>query len=369
METLSRENTMLRWLSELTENNDADVGPKIARLATLRASGIEVPDGFAITTTAFERFLARNELGPRVERELAAASDVDNIVELEAASLRVRELIEQAPMESALESALSEAYDELCFRHGEVGLPVAVRSSAAGEDAVTASFAGQYESYLGVIGAEAVLAAVRRSWSSLFVARALAYRSRRNLHFRETPMGVGVLRLVQARCAGVAFSAHPVTGKRDRFVIEGSWGWGESVVQGTVEPDSVEVDRSDGRLLSYRIGNKRVASLFDPARGGVTERPLPQRFQQAQCLAPEMIDALWKATTEIERQFGTPIDIEWVIEPGWRSGAPVSIVQVRPITTLDAATEAPPAKWDALQYASKYGLGIKAAPVRGAKQP
>jgi pyruvate,water dikinase len=81
-----------------------------------------------------------------------------------------------------------------------------------------------------------------------------------------------------------------------------------------------------------------------------------------------MIEALWKAITEIERQFGTPIDIEWVIEPSWRSGAPVSIVQVRPITTLNATTEAQPAKWDALQYAAKYGLGIKAAPSPGAKQ-
>ena len=175
-------------------------------------------------------------------------------------------------------------------------------------------------------------------------------------------MGFCVLRLVHARCAGVAFSAHPVSGKRDRFVIEASWGWGESVVQGTAEPDSVEVDRNDGRVLSCRIGDKRVASLFDPARGGVTEQPLPARFQRSQCLTSEMIRALWKVISEIERQFGRPVDIEWVIEPTWRLGAPISIVQVRPITTLDAAAEAPPAKWDALQYAAKYGLGIKAKP-------
>jgi pyruvate, water dikinase len=353
---------MLRWLSELTDKDHAEVGPKIARLGTLRANGVEVPDGFAIPTTAFEGFLAANDLGRWVEHELAAAPDIDNLVELEVVSLRVRKFIEQAPMEHALEGALRDAYDELCFRHGDVGLPVAVRSSAAGEDAATSSFAGQYESYLGVIGAEAVLAAVRRAWSSLFVARALAYRARRKQHFRETPMGVGVLRLVHARCAGVAFSAHPVSGKRDRFVIEGSWGWGEAVVQGTVEPDRVEVDRTDGRTLSYRIGDKRIASLFDPARGGVTERPLPVRFQQSQCLTTEMIRALWKTISEIERQFGKPVDMEWVIEPTWRPGAPISIVQVRSITTLDEAAEAPPAKWDALQYAAKYGLGIKGKP-------
>jgi phosphoenolpyruvate synthase/pyruvate phosphate dikinase len=155
---------------------------------------------------------------------LESAPNIDNLVELEVASLRVRKLIEQAPMERAFEGALRDAYDELCFRHGDVSLAVAVRSSAAGEDAATASFAGQYERYLGVIGADAVLTAVRRAWSSLFVARALTYRARQKQHFRETPMGVGVLRLVHARCAGVAFSVHPVSGKRDRFVIEASWG-------------------------------------------------------------------------------------------------------------------------------------------------
>ena len=350
---------MLRWLGELSDKDHPEVGPKMARLGTLRASGIEVPDGFAITTTAFQRFLADSDLERRIDRELQAAAGVDDLTAMEAASSRVRQLVEQSPMEAALETALREAYDELCFRHGNVGLPVAVRSSAAGEDAASASFAGQYESYLGVVGADAVVVAVRRAWSSLFVARALAYRLRQKQHYRETPMAVGVLRLVQARCAGVAFSAHPVSGKRDRFVIEGSWGWGESVVQGTVEPDSVEVDRIDGRILSYRTGDKRVASLLDPAHGGVTEQPLPPRFQRAQCLMPDMIRALWKSISEIERQFGKPVDIEWVIEPNWREGSPIAIVQVRPITTLNDTADAPPAKWDALQYATKYGLGIR----------
>jgi len=354
---------MLRWLSELTDDDNAAVGPKIARLGTLRASGIEVPDGFAVTTAAFERFLAGNGLEAIVDRELRLASDIDNLTEMEAASTRVRKFIEQAPMGSELEAALHNAYDELCFRHGDVGLPVAVRSSAAGEDASNASFAGQYESYLGVVGAEAVITAVRRAWSSLFVARALAYRLRHKQHYRETPMGVGVLRLVHARCAGVAFSAHPVSKKHDRFVIEGALGWGESVVQGTVEPDCVEVDRVDGHVLSYRTGDKRVASLFDRAHGGVSEQPLPERFRRSQCLTPEMIHALWRVVSEIERQFGKPIDIEWVIEPTWRPGLPVSVVQVRPITTLQDAVEAPPAKWNALDYAAKYGLGIKPKPT------
>jgi pyruvate,water dikinase len=354
---------MLRWIGELTDRDDAVVGPKIARLGALREIGIEVPDGFAVTTGAFRSFLARNSLEPIIDRELSSVVEGDNLAEMDAASIRLRRLIEDAPLESSFATALHEAYDELCFRHGDLALPVAVRSSAAGEDAAAASFAGQYESYLGIIGAEAVVTAVRHAWSSLFVARALSYRLRQRQHYRDTPMGVGVLRLVQARCAGVAFSADPVSKKRDRFVIEGAWGWGEAVVQGTVEPDHVEIDRADGRIIAYRVGDKRVASVFDRMNGGVVERELPARFHQARCLTDEMVHALWTTVAQIERRFGKPVDIEWVIEPNWRRGIPVAVVQVRPITTMDTeATSASP-KWDALGYAAKYGLGIKPPPA------
>ncbi len=356
---------MLRWLSELTEDDAATVGPKIARLGALRQIGIDVPDGFAVPTAAFRDFLNGNGLEAEIDRALASIADSDDLAAAEAASKRLRRLIETAPLAPTLEAALCDAYDELCFRHGDVALPVAVRSSAAGEDAATASFAGQYESYLGIIGAQAVVGAVRQAWSSLFIARALSYRLRHRQHYRDTPMGVGVLRLVQARCAGVAFSADPVSKKRDRFVIEGSWGFGESVVQGTVEPDHVEVDRADGRIIAYRLGTKRVATIFDRLRGGVAEQELPARFCEARCLTDEMVSALWTTVAQIERRFGKPIDIEWVIEPHWRPGIPIAVVQARPITMLDdnTAPSPPPPQWDALGYAAKYGLGLKAKPA------
>jgi pyruvate, water dikinase len=352
---------MLRWLEELAEGDSAVVGPKIARLQTLRQLGIEVPDGFAITTEAFWAFLKENSLETLIDGELAAIGDLDDLASVEATAGRLRDAIEQAPLNEDFGARLKDAYAELCLRYGDVALPVAVRSSAVGEDAATASFAGQYESYLGIIGPEAVEAAVRKAWSSLFVARALSYRLRQRQHYRDTPMAVGVLRLVHARCAGVGFSADPVRRKLDRFIVEGSWGWGEAIVQGTVEPDHVEIDRADGHVISYRIGNKRVASVFDRALGAVADRELPARFHAARCLSDEMIKALWQALIQIERHFRHPIDIEWVIEPNWRPGIPVSIVQVRAITTLgDEATAASaPPKWDALGYAAKYGLGIK----------
>ena len=105
-------------------------------------------------------------------------------------------------------------------------------------------------------------------------------------------------------------------------------------MQGTVEPDHVEIDRADGRVISYRVGNKKIATVFDRVLGAVADKELPVRFHAARCLSDEMINALWQALTQIERHFGHPVDIEWVIEPNWRPGIPVSIVQVRPITTL-----------------------------------
>ena len=237
----------------------------------MRESGVEVPDGFAITADAFQTFLATNGLTDIIDRELTAADNVDNLVQLEAASDRIRKLVEAAPLESGLEAALREAYDELCFRHGDVMLPVAVRSSATGEDAASASFAGQYESYLGVIGADALLVAVRQAWSSLFVTRALAYRLRHKQHHRETPMGVGVLRLVHARCAGVAFSAHPVS---KNAIASSSKARGAGVNRSFKARSSRTMSKSiavDGRILAYRVGDKRIASVFDRVHGGVTE--------------------------------------------------------------------------------------------------
>jgi pyruvate, water dikinase len=351
---------MLKWLDELTDRDAAVVGPKIARLGTLREMGVEVPDGFAVTTEAFRAFIAANSLETIIDRELASVTDGDNLGELQSTSDRLRKLIEQAPLESSFEAAVRDAYEELCFRYGDLVLPVAVRSSATGEDAAVTSFAGQYESYLGIFGAANVVAAMRQAWSSLFVTRALSYRLRQKQNYRDTPMGVGILRLAHARCAGVAFSADPVRKKRDRFVIEGSWGWGEAIVQGTVEPDHIEVDRADGRIIVYRVGDKRVATVVDRIRGGVVDQELPPRFHRAKCLTEEMIGALWRTIAQIEQWFGKPVDIEWVIEPNWRPGIQIPVLQVRPITTLDEPSmEAAVPKWNALSYAAKYGLGIK----------
>jgi phosphoenolpyruvate synthase/pyruvate phosphate dikinase len=351
---------LLRWVDDVEESQHPLIGAKMARLGTLRRLGLLVPDGFAVPAEVFVRVLHGSGIQEDIDREIAAIADPSDIASMTAASSRIRQLVEAAAMPMDVEAALSDGYEELCFRYSEVDVAVAVRSSAIGEDATAASFAGQYESYLGVCGTQAMLVAVRRAWSSLFVSRALVYRLERRQHFAQTPMGVGVLRLVPARCAGVAFSAHPVTGARDRMVIEGSWGWGEAVVQGRVQPDHIEVDKSDGRILSSTIADKRIISAFDSTVGQIAERPMPARFRTTPCLSEEMVGAIREATCTAERHFCRPIDIEWVVERGWRPNNAVTIVQVRPITALsDSPSEHGVPKWDALNYAKKYGLNVR----------
>jgi pyruvate,water dikinase len=266
------------------------------------------------------------------------------------------------PMSDALTAAIVEAYEDLCLRCVDVNVPTAVRSSATGEDAADASFAGIFDTYLGVSGPQRVLDAIRACWGSLFTARALAYRLRKGISHHEMPIAVGVIELIHARASGVAFSVHPVTGKPDRVVIETSWGWGEAIVQGLVDPDHIEVGKSDGRVLKYDVAHKKVVSAFDFADGRVTEIAMPAKLADRRVLDDEQIAAVTAAVTAIEEHYGYPVDVEWVIARHRRAGDPICIVQSRPVTVV--AAEAAPAAYDPVAVAQKYVFSGKGLPGR-----
>jgi pyruvate,water dikinase len=265
-------------------------------------------------------------------------------------------------MSDGLTASIIEAYEELCLRCVDVNVPTAVRSSATGEDAADASFAGIFDTYLGVSGPQRVLDAIRACWGSLFTGRALAYRLRKGISHHDMPIAVGVIELIHARASGVAFSVHPVTGKPDRVVIETSWGWGEAIVQGLVDPDHVEVGKSDGRELKYDVAHKKVVSAFDFADGRVTEIDMPAKLADRRVLDDEQIAAVTAAVTAIEQHYGYPVDVEWVIARHRRAGDPICIVQSRPVTVV--ATEAAPAAYDPVAVAQKYVFSGKGLPGR-----
>jgi pyruvate, water dikinase len=213
-----------------------------------------------------------------------------------------------------------------------------------------ASFAGQYESYLGMLGAGAVLDAIKKVWASLFSERALLYRKRQGLSHLETPIAVGVLELIPAKSADVAFTIEPVTGRRDRVVIEANWGLGESVVQGNVSPDRVEIEKENFRVLDYRLGDKSRITEWDANTNRVVERTVPESKRTAPALSEDEMRAISRAVADLERISGHPVDVEWVIDQR-RAGGPPTLVQFRRVTRV--VEEQAPA-WDPGQIASRF---------------
>lgn len=346
------------WIDEVEPAHAIAVaGAKMGRLAELTQGGVTVPLAFAVTSQAFASYCEASGLDAVADRHLSGL-DPDDWVAVDAAAQSIRREFHANDMEPLLAEQIEAAYDMLSDRCSDLNVPVAVRSSATGEDSSDASFAGIFDTYLGISGAQRTIAAVQQCWASLFTPRAVAYRLRMGISHRDMPMAVGVVELVHARASGVAFSVHPVTGKADRVVIEGNWGWGEAVVQGLVTPDHVEVGKTDGRILRYDVARKDVVSAFDFAQGAVVECPMPMRLRERGCVDDEQIGAIARTTITIEERYGYPVDVEWVISRHRRSGDPVSIVQSRPVTTAVQRAGAP--SYDPMALAQKFIFSARA---------
>jgi pyruvate, water dikinase len=333
----------IAWVDEIAPEEAVGVcGAKMGRLAELLRAGVSLPKGFTVTVGAFRRHWDQAGLDAVAGAALGELGADPEPAAIEAAAAAIRAELASRDLAADLAALISDAYEELSSRCFEINVPTAVRSSAMGEDSGTASFAGIFDTYLGVSGPDRVLDAVRRCWASLFNTRAVAYRLRAGTHYRDMPMAVGVIELIHARASGVAFSAHPVTGKTDRIVIETSWGWGEAVVQGLVTPDHVEVGKADGRVLKYQVADKAVVSAFDYAVGRVVETAMPARLVSRRVLDEEQITAITDAVLAVERHYGYR-----------REGEPVCVVQARPVT-VTASQAVAPTDWNPAAMAAKY---------------
>lgn len=325
-------------------------GSKMGRLAELGTTGTKVPLAFAVTVDGFNDHFAATGLDAAIDAELQGA-DLSDHLALEVIADRIRGLIVSTPILESLADQIVDAYEELCDRASDLNVPTAVRSSATGEDGADSSFAGIFDTFLGVSGSPRVLEAVRACWASLFSARAIAYRARHGISHHAMPMAVGVVELVHARASGVAFSIHPVSGKRDRVVIESNWGWGEAVVQGLVTPDHFEVGKTDRRILKRTINDKKVVSAFDFSAGHVTETQMPERLRLRASLDDEQIGAITDAVIAIEQHYGYPVDVEWVLDRHRREGEPIAIVQTRPVTVVEQGAST---AYDPMALANKF---------------
>jgi pyruvate,water dikinase len=289
-------------------DHPGEIGPKLRRLAELASWGYRVPDGFAVTGAAATALIER---GDRVVR-----------------------------------AAIEREHAALCGRLGRERPALAVRSAANAEDGDRRSFAGMFDSVLGVRQPAEIEAGIRTCVASLHGARVAHYRRGGG----ELSMTVGVQELVPARASGVVFSRHPVTHRADRVVVESVLGLGSAMVDGTAQPDHIEVGRTDLRILGFEVGDKQQRARAVDG-GGVTLEPTPDGERRAPSLDAREVEQLCRAAIEIEGRIGRAVDLEWVVT----DDGELVIVQARPITSGPREARAP-VTWDPLAYTGQRGI-------------
>jgi rifampicin phosphotransferase len=308
-------------LQEINRAQVAVVGGKGAQLGELsRIEGIRVPDGFCVTTDAFHRMMAdASSIGDRLDR-LSGVSPDDREA-IRTLSADIRQIVEGIAIPDDLATAITQSVARL---GGQAAY--AVRSSATAEDLPTASFAGQQDTYLNVVGPAAILEHISRCWASLFTERAVTYRLRNGFDQRIVRMAVIVQRMVFPLAAGVLFTADPVTSNRKIVSVEAVFGLGEALVSGRVNADLYRVRGSE--IVAKAIATKPLAIQASPA-GGTQELPIEPERQDQPALSDAQVVQLAQVGRRIEGHFGLPQDIEWCLADDC-----FQMVQSRPITTL-----------------------------------
>ncbi|MGC0238734.1 PEP/pyruvate-binding domain-containing protein [Arthrobacter sp. SD76] len=320
---------LVRDLSSLDTGMLDLAGGKAANLGELMSAGLPVPDGFCLTTEAYRRATgAPASLLPGLAYVQAALKPEPGAGPVDPSALAdlaagARSAILAAPIPADIAAAVEQAYRGLGH-----DVPVAVRSSATAEDLPFASFAGQQDTYLNVVGVAPVLEAVRKCWASLWTDRATTYRAGLGIDPAGVALAVAVQRMVEAETAGVMFTANPLTGRRGHAVIDASPGLGEAVVSGAVNPDHYVVDALTGRVLERKPGDKKVVVRAVP--GGGTRTLEAPDAAAGECLDDAQAAALARLGRQAEQYFGAPQDIEWAID----GSGTLWLTQSRPITTL-----------------------------------
>ncbi len=313
-------------LGSLSLVDAVDVGGKAANLGELIAAGIPVPPGFVVSADAFGRSMRAgavdDELAELHSQALSATGDDATVERL---CRQMRAVVDRAGIEKAVEADVRRAYDHLVVASAE--RMVAVRSSAVGEDAASASFAGMNATYTSIGDADTLVRAVRWCWASLFTPRVVTYRSAAGIS--ATPsMAVVVQTMVSSRSAGVAFTADPVTGADDVVVVEAAQGLGEVVVSGSVEPDTYRVDKATAAVRAITIGDQSIA-IMRGDDGVERQVDLPPDERVRRVIGDAEVHTIVELARRIEAHHGRPQDVEWAID----GRGTVWIVQARPITT------------------------------------
>ncbi|MXX63620.1 MAG: hypothetical protein F4Z36_00815 [Acidimicrobiia bacterium] len=319
------------WYNDFRSEDRPRVGGKNAGLGEMMGAGLPVPPGFAVTVEGFATIHHHPEVVEQV-RGLLSVTDPSDPASLQSSSALIRSAIENTPMSPEVEAAIRDAYHRLGSYCGLEKVPVAVRSSATAEDLPDASFAGQQDTFLWVMGASSVVEHVKRCWSSLFTARAMAYRHQMGYGHETVAMSVGVQQMVDARAAGVAFTLDPATGDRSQIAVDAAWGLGEAVVSGEVTPDHFMIDKVIMEIHHRTISPKQIEMVRAPEGKGVDRREVESDRQTQPCVTDQELLKIARMAKTAEGFFGVPQDVEWAVDRNLPSEHNVVMLQSRPET-------------------------------------
>lgn len=301
----------IRRFQDVKKKDVSVVGGKGANLGEMFNASLPVPDGFCITGDAFDEYMKRNSF----DQQLSTYSD-------------------KLPPEIATGQIWPELEQEIAECYAALGqnVRVAVRSSATAEDLPEASFAGQQETYLNVVGKEQLIIAIKKCFASLYSARAVAYRKQANFDTVKVSLAVVIQKMVESEVSGVLFSADPVSQDTDRMMLNASWGLGEAIVSGKVTPDIYTYSKKQRCIVDKKLGDKDILICYGTT--GIEERNTPTEQKDLLCLTEKQALEVFEMGQRVEQHYGSPQDIEWAI-----SGGKLYLLQSRPITTLNKANE------------------------------
>jgi rifampicin phosphotransferase len=319
------------WFADAAGTDHALVGGKGANLGNMTGKGFQVPPGFTVSTDAYRAHVADSGIRSQIET-LLGEIDYADAVGLEDRVAKIRALITKAKMPDAVIREIASAYSKV----GATSF-VAVRSSGTAEDLEGASFAGLHDTYLDIMGQDALADAVKRCWASMWTGRAVAYRHNGGFDHFSSAIAVVVQKMVKSEISGVMFTGNPVNGATDQIFINASYGLGEAVVSGIVTPDEYVVRHRDLKILNAQIGSKLVQVVRDPARGiGTVEAEVPEALRGQQAMTDAQIKELADLGCKIQAAYGAfPQDIEW----GYSEGQ-FYVLQSRPVTGVDFSWDA-----------------------------
>ncbi|WP_301859621.1 phosphoenolpyruvate synthase [uncultured Megasphaera sp.] len=327
--TKDREKAFVLWFDELRRGDVALVGGKSSSLGELTSqTSVPVPYGFATTAEGYRYFMKQTGMDVRIKELLTGLTDVEDPVQLRNVTAEIRKEICDAQMPDDLADAIRKSYAELGEKVGQANPFVAVRSSATAEDLPDASFAGQQDTYLNVQGADMVIQKVKECYASTFTDRATYYRTKKGFDHLQVALSAAIQMMVFSKAAGVMFTVDLVTGDDSTITIEGAWGLGEYVVQGTVTPDNFRVRKDDLTILSKMINTKPIKLVRKPG-GDCEEQLVPEEDQKKQVITDEQVKELATYAKAIEAHYGCYMDMEWGVD---ERDNKVWLLQARPET-------------------------------------